>query len=100
MYGIFQRDYGIQLTEINQMLSAVVLEGSDLKAFLLEKPIPAFRVEGASFCGKDLIIEMEDSVYRGDITGSPPKRCRIFREGLSRPAGCKLQSVAPLEHHC
>jgi len=67
LYGIFQRDYGIQLTEINQMLSAVVLEGSDLKAFLLEKPIPAFRVEGASFCGKDLIIEMEDSVYRGDM---------------------------------
>jgi GntR family transcriptional regulator len=33
----------------------------------LTKPVPAFRVEGASFCGRDLIIEMEDSVYRGDI---------------------------------
>jgi GntR family transcriptional regulator len=49
------------------MLSAVVLEGEALKPFELTKPVPAFRVEGASFCGKDLIIEMEDSVYRGDI---------------------------------
>ena len=67
LYGIFERDYGIHLTEINQMLSAVVLEGEALKQFQLGKPVPAFRVEGVSFCGKDLIIEMEDSVYRGDM---------------------------------
>jgi GntR family transcriptional regulator len=67
LYSIYGRDYGIHLTEINQMLSAVVLEGEALKPFELTKPVPAFRVEGASFCGKDLIIEMEDSVYRGDI---------------------------------
>jgi len=67
LYSLFERDYGIHLTEINQMLSAVVLEGEALKLFRLDKPVPAFRVEGASFCGKDLIIEMEDSIYRGDM---------------------------------
>jgi GntR family transcriptional regulator len=67
LYSIFERDYGIHLTEINQMLSAVLLEGESLRPFQLEKPVPAFRVEGVSFCGKDLIIEMEDSVYRGDM---------------------------------
>lgn len=67
LYEIFKRDYGIQLTEINQMLSAVVLEGEWLKVFDAAKPIPAFRVEGASFCGKNLIVEMEDSIYRGDM---------------------------------
>jgi GntR family transcriptional regulator len=67
LYTIYERDYGIHLTEINQMLSAVLLEGDWLKPFQLTKPVPAFRVEGASFCGKDLIIEMEDSVYRGDM---------------------------------
>ena len=67
LYKVFEKDYGIHLTEINQMLSAVLLEGDALKPFQLEKPVPAFRVEGASFCGKDLIIEMEDSVYRGDM---------------------------------
>ena len=67
LYSIFQRDYGIQLTEINQMLSAVLLEGPALKPFALDHPIPAFRVEGASFCGPHLIVEMENAVYRGDM---------------------------------
>lgn len=67
LYTIFEKDYGIHLTEINQMLSAVLLAGESLRPFQLTKPVPAFRVEGVSFCGKDLIIEMEDSVYRGDV---------------------------------
>ncbi len=67
LYTIFEKDYGLHLTEINQMLSAVLLEGEQLRHFNLEKPVPAFRVEGASFCGKDLIIEMENSIYRGDM---------------------------------
>jgi GntR family transcriptional regulator len=67
LYALFEKEYGIRLTEINQMLSAVVLEGEALAPFQVDKAIPAFRVEGVSFCGKDLIIEMEDSVYRGDM---------------------------------
>ncbi len=67
LYSTFEKEYGLHLTEINQMLSAVILEGAMLKVFQVEKPIPAFRVEGVSFCGKDMIIEMEDSVYRGDM---------------------------------
>jgi GntR family transcriptional regulator len=67
LYTIFARHYGIHLTEIEQMLSAVLLEGESLEVFELRKPIPAFRVEGVSFCGKNLIVEMEDSIYRGDI---------------------------------
>jgi GntR family transcriptional regulator len=67
LYEIFQRDYGIHLTEIHQMLSAVLLDGPSLKTFQLTKPVPSFRVEGVSFCGKNLIAEMEDSVYRGDM---------------------------------
>jgi GntR family transcriptional regulator len=67
LYDVFEREYGIHLTEINQMVSAVVLEKEHLKHFQLDKPVPAFRVEGVSFCGRDLIIEMEDAVYRGDM---------------------------------
>ena len=67
LYSIFEKDYGLRLTEINQMVSAVLIEGDALKPFQLSKPVPAFRVEGVSFCGKDLIIEMENSVYRGDM---------------------------------
>ena len=67
LYDIFEKDYGVRLTEINQMLSAVVLDGDMLKVFQVEKGVPAFRVEGVSFCGKEVIAEMENSVYRGDM---------------------------------
>lgn len=67
LYTIFEKDYGIRLTAILQMLSAVVADGEWLEVFDLKKPIPAFRVEGVSFCGKDLIVETEDSIYRGDM---------------------------------
>ena len=67
LYTIFEKDYGLHLTEINQMVSAVLLDAAHLRHFNLEKRVPAFRVEGVSFCGKNLIIEMEDSIYRGDM---------------------------------
>jgi GntR family transcriptional regulator len=67
LYDIFKKEYGIVLTEINQMLSAVVLDSAWFKVFEVDSSIPAFRVEGASFCGKDIIVEMEDSIYRGDM---------------------------------
>ena len=78
----FEKEYGIHLTEINQMLSAVVIEREQLEAFDLLKPTPAFRVEGVSFAGKELIVEMEDSIYRGDI----PFRCQS-RPLNSNPMG-------------
>jgi GntR family transcriptional regulator len=84
LYSIFERDYGLQLTEINQMVSAVVIEGEALEPFQLDKPVPAFRVEGASFCGKSLIIEMEDSVYRGDMYRFAAKAVRGTVKALNR----------------
>lgn len=65
LYQIFDKHYGIRLTEINQMLSAVVLEGR-APGLSSGSPHPRVPVEGASFCGKDLIVEMENSAYRGD----------------------------------
>jgi len=85
LYSIFEKDYGIHLTEINQMLSAVVLDGEALRPFQLEKPVPAFRVEGASFCGKDLIIEMEDSIYRGDMYRFAAKASPHLSRGAGQP---------------
>jgi GntR family transcriptional regulator len=67
LYDIYERDYDIRLTEINQMLSAVVLDGDLLKVFEVGEGIPAFRVDGVSFCGKEVIAEMENSIYRGDM---------------------------------
>ncbi|HNQ88350.1 MAG TPA: GntR family transcriptional regulator [Verrucomicrobiota bacterium] len=67
LYSLFETEYRIHLTEIDQMLSAIMLEGPWLDIFKTPRPIPAFRVEGVSFAGKGLIVEMEDSVYRGDM---------------------------------
>ncbi len=67
LYDIYKDEYGVQLLEIHQKLSAVVLDGKELELFELASSIPAYRVEGVTFCGKELILEMENSLYRGDM---------------------------------
>ncbi len=66
LYEIYERDYRIQLTQVDQKLTAVMTDTEAMKAFGLSQPVPAFRVEGVTFCGKELILEIEDSLYRGD----------------------------------
>ncbi len=66
LYEIYQERYGLSLVEIQQTLSTVMIDASTQRFFDVREPIPAFRVEGVTFCGKEMILEMEDSVYRGD----------------------------------
>lgn len=66
LYEIFDKYYHLPLVEVNQMLSTIIIDASTQRFFDINKPIPAFRVEGVTFCGKEMILEMEDSVYRGD----------------------------------
>lgn len=66
LYDIYEKDYGLHLVEIQQMLSTVMLDAVTQRFFDLSRPVPAFRVEGVTFCGKEMILEMEDSIYRGD----------------------------------
>jgi len=66
LYEIYEKDYGLHLTEIQQMLSTIMLDAVTQRFFDLAGPVPAFRVEGVTFCGKEMILEMEDSIYRGD----------------------------------
>jgi GntR family transcriptional regulator len=67
LYEIYSTEYGICLERASQMLSAVMLNGDNLETFRLDKPIPAFYVEGVTFCGRELVVEMEKSIYRGDM---------------------------------
>jgi GntR family transcriptional regulator len=67
LYEVYESRYGLQLLEVRQLLSAVMLESKkELDTFELDEAVPAFLVEGATFCGKELILEMEESLYRGD----------------------------------
>jgi len=67
LYEIYSGKYGINLDRVRQTLSAIMLDDGSAGIFGAEKSIPAFYVEGVTFCWKELIVEMEESVYRGDI---------------------------------
>ncbi|UCG55697.1 MAG: GntR family transcriptional regulator [Phycisphaerales bacterium] len=66
LYEIYGKHYGLRLVEIQQMLTSVMLDAGALEFFDMREPVPALRVEGVTFCGKEMILEMEDSIYRGD----------------------------------
>jgi GntR family transcriptional regulator len=66
LYDIYRQDYGLELTEIEQMLSTVIMDAGTLEFFNLTEPAPALLLEGVTFAGKELPLEMERSIYRGD----------------------------------
>jgi GntR family transcriptional regulator len=66
LYEIYEKHYNLQLIEIQQVLSTVTVDAGTQGFFNVREPIPSFRVEGVTFCGKEMILEMEDSIYRGD----------------------------------
>lgn len=66
LYDIYEKRYHQPLVKVDQMLSTIMIDASTQRFFDVTEPMPAFRVEGVTFCGKEMILEMEDSVYRGD----------------------------------
>lgn len=66
LYEIYQNAYGLSLRAIVQELGVAMPKRALLETFGLEKPVPFFRVDGVTLCGKDLVLEMEESHYRGD----------------------------------
>jgi GntR family transcriptional regulator len=66
LYETYQEHYGLSLVEIQQSLSTIMIDAGTQRFFDVPEPIGAFRVEGVTFCGKEMILEMEDSIYRGD----------------------------------
>jgi len=67
LYQIYNDVYGLELKEVNQMLSTIIITDSQTKSlFETKDDIPAFLVDGVTFCGKEMILEMEQSIYRGD----------------------------------
>jgi GntR family transcriptional regulator len=66
LYGLYETRYGHRLTEIHQMLGAVIIDVNFSNFFENTAPIPGFQVDGVTFCAKEVILEMERSIYRGD----------------------------------
>jgi GntR family transcriptional regulator len=66
LYDVYRDKYGLELAHIDQSLSAVVLDAAASGFSGIEGMIPAFRVNGVTFCAKEVVLEIEESVYRGD----------------------------------
>lgn len=68
LYDLYENAFGLTLSEVNQMLSTMLVEDEALMGlFRTTEPVCAFVVDGVTFCGKDVILEMEKSIYRGDM---------------------------------
>jgi GntR family transcriptional regulator len=67
LYDIYGRDYGLQLSQVDQRLSAIVVSAREMGFASAEGELPSILVEGVTFCAKEVILEMEESVYRGDM---------------------------------
>lgn len=67
LYGIYQERYNLQLSEIHQSLNAVILDESAMGFFNLDQTTPGILLESVTFAGKETILEMERSIYRGDF---------------------------------
>ena len=65
LYKIYE-SFGLELSEIYQSLTPVILEEEELKYFNLEKPTPGMLLEGASYDNTGRLVELERSIYRGD----------------------------------
>jgi GntR family transcriptional regulator len=66
LYDAYRDTFGLELTEIHQMLSTEMIESEAASFFDINSPIPGFLVDGVTFCGREIILEMEKSIYRGD----------------------------------
>ena len=67
LYDIYREEYGLHLTEIKQSLSSFILDHSTMDFFDLTDTTPGILVESVTFCGRDTLLEMERSIYRGDV---------------------------------
>ncbi len=67
LYDIYEHDYGLQLMQVDQRLSSIIVNGEEIGFPGVEGRISAFCVEGVTSCAKELILDMEKSIYRGDM---------------------------------
>jgi GntR family transcriptional regulator len=67
LYRIYEEDYGLQLSQIYQDLSAEIVNAAEMGFEGVEGEIPAMVVDGVTTIGKEIILEVEKSTYRGDM---------------------------------
>ncbi len=66
LYKIYNERYYRYITKIEQDLSAISLDEYSKEKFGIKKEMVGIKVEGVTFCEKEMILEAEESIYRGD----------------------------------
>jgi GntR family transcriptional regulator len=66
LYKIYSERYNRYIIKIEQDLSAIILDKYSKEKFGLKKEMVGIKVEGVTFCENELILEAEESIYRGD----------------------------------
>jgi GntR family transcriptional regulator len=66
LYDVYKNRYRLALKEVHQMLSTIMIDPAVDRFFDMDRPFPGFLVDGVTFCGREIILEMEKSIYRGD----------------------------------
>lgn len=66
LYKIYNERYYRYITKIEQDLSAITLDEYSKEKLGIKKEMVGIKVEGVTFCEKELILEAEESIYRGD----------------------------------
>lgn len=67
LYNIYEKKFNLHITRIDQSLSSIIIDKSQKDIFNNKHTIPGFKLEGVSFCGKDFILEIEESIYNGEF---------------------------------
>ncbi|MGK7393266.1 MAG: GntR family transcriptional regulator [Candidatus Cyclobacteriaceae bacterium M3_2C_046] len=67
LYNIYEIDYHLHIARIEQSLSAIIIDESEKDTFGNDETIPGFKVDGVTFCGTELILEIEESIYNGEF---------------------------------
>lgn len=67
LYDVYHDQYQLNLTRIDQSLEAIMLGESAIQFFGVPAETPGFLVEGATYTSSGKLLELEHSIYRGDI---------------------------------
>ena len=66
LYSIYKESYNLNITRIDQVLNAIILNDYYRNLFNTKSILPGIRVNGITFCEENKVLEAEESTYRGD----------------------------------
>ncbi len=66
LYKIYSENYYRHIIKIEQDLSSIVLDEYSKEKLGIRNEMVGLKVEGVTFCDGEMILEAEESIYRGD----------------------------------